>query len=160
MNEPICQFSLDKKYRYTLWREVNPDGAGTIAFIGLNPSTADEANNDPTIRRCMGFAKDWGARWLCMLNVFAFRATDPKVMKLEDDPFGQDNHHHILRVTSIADKVIAAWGIHGCWMNGDINVKQWLIGINIPLYCLGKTKEGHPKHPLYIKASTVPTTYL
>lgn len=153
-DEPICRFSPCERYRYTLFRDVNPATQGLVAFICLNPSTADATNDDPTVRRCMGFTRDWGYRWFCILNVFAYRATDPRDMKRQTDPVGIDNHHHVLRVASTADRVVAAWGTHGEWQNGDLNVRRWLNDIAVPLKCLGKTMHGHPKHPLYLRADS------
>ena len=82
-------------------------------FVGLNPSTADEVSDDPTVRRCISYAKAWGYAGLCMTNIFAFRATDPKDMKAVHDPVGMDNDMHLLRVSRHAGVVIAAWGAHG-----------------------------------------------
>ncbi len=164
-DEPICIFSNETPeplYRYTLWREVNPEASGITAFIGLNPSTATEEINDPTIRRCMRFARDFGSRYLCMLNVFGYRATDPKVMKRVEDPFGPDNWYHIRRITRLADRVVAAWGTDGYWKDGGkftqiaVNGYMGAATMNEPkiqLQCLGKTRDGSPRHPLYIKAT-------
>ncbi len=168
-DEPVCIFSPCERYRYTLFREVNPEGRGLTAFICLNPSTADATKDDPTVRRCMRFARDWGSRYFCMLNVFAFRATDPRDMKAQHDPFGKDNWHHVQRIARMADRVIAAWGVHGDWMNGDGIIRAAMVGhmgssyekgqSDIALKCLGKTKAGHPKHPLYIKATQLLIDY-
>lgn len=164
--QPICQFSGETppKYRYTLWREVNPEAKGIVAFICLNPSTADETQDDPTVRRCMRFTKDWGYRWFCMLNVFAFRATDPKDMKAVDDPKGPENLAYIQEIVRMADVIVAAWGVHGNWRDGDKLVQAAMTGYmgssyesgqpDIQMKCLGKTKHGHPKHPLYLKADS------
>ncbi len=161
-DEPICIFSSETPeplYRYTLWREVNPEASGITAFIGLNPSTATEEINDPTIRRCMRFARDFGSRYLCMLNVFGYRATDPKVMKRVEDPFGGENLYHITRVVKMADNVVAAWGTDGYWKDGGRIVQLAIQGLGPPdapicrLKCLGKTRDGSPRHPLYIKAT-------
>jgi hypothetical protein len=166
-------FSPCRKYRYTLWREwggwfddVEPGEACAgnrfkyAMFIGLNPSTADETKDDPTIRRCVGFAKAWGYGALCMTNLFAFRATDPKIMKKQENPVGEANHHHILRCAFGAGIVIAAWGTHGVFRNQDLNVKQWVNSIGVALHHLGLSKDGHPKHPLYLKSDTTPKTFL
>ena len=87
------RFSPCRRYRYTLWRDWNPLLPDNVyaMFIGLNPSTADETNDDPTIRRCINFAKSWGCDSFCMTNIFAFRATDPKVMIAEPEPVGIDH---------------------------------------------------------------------
>ncbi len=159
-DEPVAIFSKDRQYRYTLWREVNPQGYDYVMWIALNPSTADEKIDDPTVRRMQGFSRAWGARYCLVTNVFAFRATDPKVMKKQADPFGPDNLSHIVRLAKGAKAVVAAWGTHGDWMGGEFKVRDALSGSSghledvFPLKCLGKTKHGHPKHPLYVRADT------
>lgn len=156
--EPICIFSPCEKYRYTLWREVNPEGEGYVQWIALNPSTADATKDDPTVRRMQGFSKAWGARWCLVTNLFAFRATDPKVMKAYHDPVGEDNFVHILRLAKEAKMVVAAWGTHGS--HGLTDGALWSIWPkSVPLKCLGQTKKGFPKHPLYVRADTQPTNY-
>ena len=131
----------------------------TCLFVMLNPSTADETQDDPTIRRCIRFAKDWGYSAMCMTNIFAYRATDPLEMKKQADPVGFDNTQHLVRIGSKADMVIAAWGTHGVFGNQDINVRAKFHTAGIPLYCLGVTKGGHPKHPLYLRADTKPVKF-
>lgn len=149
-----AHFSLCRRYRYELWRRWS-DGPHAM-FIGLNPSTADETQDDPTIRRCIGFAKDWGFSALCMTNLFAFRATDPAVMKKEANPFGEDNQHHLLRCASGAGIIIAARGVHGTHANGDLVVRDWLSKAGLTLQCLGLSKDGHPRHPLYLPKTAKP----
>jgi hypothetical protein len=144
-----ADFSLCRTYRYTLWRVWNSK-APPACFIGLNPSTADELEDDPTIRRCMRFAKAWGYGGLVMANLFAFRATDPRMMKAAIDPVGPDNDAWLLRLADKAGIVIAAWGNHGSFMGRDRRV----AGIIENLHCLGTTKDGSPKHPLYLRAGT------
>lgn len=144
------QGGTNSPYRYVLWREVNQQAKGMVAFIGLNPSTATAEIDDPTIRRCIRFTKDWGYRHLVMLNVFAFRATDPSDMKRAFDPFGAENMAWIVETSRDADIVVAAWGTHGSFKGGD----QYILSDLRGLKCLGKTKHGHPKHPLYIRADT------
>jgi hypothetical protein len=140
-------FSRCRAYRYTLWREWI-GGEGYVMFIGLNPSTADEIQDDPTIRRCVGFAKGWGFSALCMTNLFAFRATDPKVMMQADDPIGKDNDAHLLGIYNGASLVVAAWGVGGGYLGRDREVYDTLGAMD----CLGFTKDGHPRHPLYVRA--------
>lgn len=119
-----------------------------MLFIGLNPSTADETQDDPTIRRCINFAKAWGFSGVYMANLFAFRATDPKVMMQADDPIGRDNDAWLRTLSSSASLVVGAWGVGGSYMGRDREVCQ-LIGA---MDCLGLTKGGHPRHPLYVRA--------
>ena len=139
-------FSEDKMFRYELWRWWDKSKP-FVMFIGLNPSTADETNDDPTIRRCIGFAQDWGYGGLCMTNLFALRATDPKVMLNFPKSIGPDNDEHLIMVSDKAGKIIAAWGIHGSHRNRDKEVMAFIPD----MFCLGITKNGNPKHPLYIK---------
>lgn len=166
MNERLTRFSPDRKYRYALWRylggevelfsSVDPRAkldTSYVAFICLNPSTADETIDDPTIRRCCGFVRDWGYKWFCMLNLFAFRATDPRDMINEVEPVGLENDRILLEIASKAGLVVAAWGVHGT-LNHRCNIVSGLLEAHrVRLYCLGKTKEGHPKHPLYLPAN-------
>jgi len=158
--------SNDRVYRYTLWRQVPPildfqeerfkwGTSDYIQFIGLNPSTADEVQDDPTIRRCRYFAARMGFKWLCMTNLFAFRATDPDDMKKAEHPIGPANTNWLEAIAKGAGLVIAAWGVHGRFMNRDMQIR----GVISNLYCLGKTKDGHPRHPLYLKNTAVPIPY-
>jgi len=129
-------------------------------FVGLNPSTADEVNDDPTVRRCIRFAKDWGYGGLVMMNAFAFRATDPRVMQAAPDPVGPDNDYWLLEMAKIRVRqgavIVAAWGNHGVYQNRHQNILRLFQDAGVPLHCLGITKTGYPKHPLYVKADTRP----
>lgn len=144
-------FSTCRIYRYTLWREW-VGGDGYAMFVGLNPSTADETQDDPTIRRCIAFAKAWGFAGLCMTNLFAFRATDPKDMKAAADPVGPENDAHLLDIAAEARVIVAAWGANGVHKARDIAVRARLPS----LHCLRLTKDGHPGHPLYLPKTLVP----
>lgn len=147
-------FSPNRIWRYTLLRTWGSDPANCVVFIGLNPSTADETTDDPTIRRCIGFAKAWSFDRLVMLNLFAFRATDPQVMKAAADPVGPMNNKWIIYHAKRARRVVAAWGVHGEHQERGAKLAQLLAGHGVQLECLGKTKAGHPKHPLYLAATT------
>jgi hypothetical protein len=125
-------------------------------FIGLNPSTADEAQDDPTIRRCIGFAKTWGFGGIYMLNLFAYRATNPKEIRLVEEPIGGKNDDYLKGYFAKKGLNIACWGIWGTFMNRGDEVINMLGKAN--LSCLGMTKIGQPKHPLYLKGDTVPTS--
>lgn len=144
-------FSPCRTYRYALWREWN-GGEGYAMFVGLNPSTADEIHDDPTIRRCMDFAQAWGYSALCMTNLFAFRATQPKLMKAAADPVGPENDLHLITLADDAGVTVAAWGIHGTHRGRDLEVRRLLPS----LHCLARTKHGHPRHPLYLDSSLRP----
>jgi len=142
-------FSECRTYRYALWRWWDKSKASAL-FIGLNPSTADETKDDPTIRRCIRFAKDWGYGGLCMANLFAFRATSPKDMKACKHPVGQDNDKWLKRLSKQSGVVVYAWGTHGEHLYRGTIVSLTIKGG----MCLGKTKNGHPRHPLYVRADT------
>ena len=158
-------FSDCQKYRYTLWR-VSPSGLFEMSlgnwtpyvnFVLLNPSTADETNDDPTIRRCVGFAKEWGYGAVCITNLFAFRATDPSVMKGQLTPVGPEGDEWIIKCAREADVVVAAWGTHGAYNDRDNEVLGILKGVK--LSCLGVTKDGHPRHPLYLPKGLKPKPF-
>lgn len=139
-------------FRYSLtrvWDEAKP----MIAFIGLNPSTADESEDDNTIRKCVKFARRDGFGSLCMINLFAFRATQPADMKRHGMPIGRDNDRTILETVNLCNRVVACWGNPGSWMSRDKAVCKMLEKHGVALYCLEVTKSGQPKHPLYIKDS-------
>ena len=125
-------------------------------FVGLNPSTADEVQDDNTIRRCVDYAKKWGYGALCMVNLFAYRATAPAAMKAHASPVGADNDRWLLECAKDAGVIVAAWGTHGKHLQRDQAVKLLLAG---KLSCLLRTKDGHPKHPLYVKSDVIPCSY-
>ena len=143
--------SYDRVYRYSLLRrwDISKDNA---VFIGLNPSTANETEDDPTIRRCVRFAADWGYGGLCMINLFAFRATDPADMQTAAEPVGPLNDEHIKALTGRSGIVIAAWGMGGGFQNRGSIVRRMLPGLHI----LRLTKGGYPAHPLYLPKTLKP----
>jgi|GEM_PF-421593 len=143
--------SEDKKYRYQLWRVWNSQ-LPKIAIVGLNPSTADDKLDDPTIIRCIEFAKSWGYGGFYMVNLFAFRATNPNELNDQTDPIGQDNDKHLIEIFSRVEKVICAWGNGGIFKERN---KEVLKLIEKP-YCLQKNANGEPSHPLYLKKSLIP----
>ena len=148
-----ANFSPCKKYRYSLWRTWD-QGKGHVMWIGLNPSTADETQNDPTVRRCIGFAQRWGYGGIYMMNLFAFRATDPKVMQAQTDPVGPGNDEHLAAYAMNCKIIVAAWGAFDCTVDRGAKVINHLMLFGITtLHCLGQSKNGHPKHPLYVPYS-------
>jgi hypothetical protein len=163
MNTAI--FSNCRSYRFTLWRDVEPVGfskLGYVQIIGLNPSTADEVLDDPTIRRCRGFTASWGYSRLCMTNIFPFRATDPIDMKnhVEALEARQENAQWIAKIASEAALVLCAWGVHGAYKDRGAKVLHHLRNVmKIPVHHLGLTKGGHPKHPLYLKVDLQPIQF-
>ena len=150
-----AEFSPCRKYRYSLWRFWQKD-CRYAAFVCLNPSTADETENDPTVRRCINYAHDWGYGGMIMLNIFAFRATEPKDMKLAEDPVGPDNDFHLRTASSKAGITVCGWGNHGSYLGRD---KEALLLLKDP-HCLTVTAGGHPGHPLYLKKSLKPRRYI
>ncbi len=144
--------SPDGLYRYRLRRAWGVDN--WVNFIMLNPSTADADQDDPTIRRCIGFARRWGYDGLIVTNLYAYRATKPKVLRTVADPVGPDNDTHLL-ACSLDRPVVAAWGA-----NADpARVAAVLELLPGDIYTLGLTKDGQPRHPLYVRADTDVTLY-
>lgn len=164
---------LEASYRYTLTRDLRPlvaartevpgfVGTGRVVFVMLNPSTADETVDDPTIRRVMRFGAAHGFAELIVVNLFAVRATDPALLLSFDSPIGADNAVVIEDAFAASDAIVFAWG---AWHSAN-NARRH--GIAIPRLnvegiakrsgkapmCLGKTKDGSPRHPLYVAAST------
>ncbi len=124
-------------------------------FIGLNPSTADEYEDDPTVRRCIGFAKRWGFGQLILTNLFACKSKDPRALREVEDPVGPSNDEWLIHSRERADRVIAAWGNGGRFNNRDEMVLDAFPGV----YCLSETKLGAPRHPLYLSYAIPPTLY-
>lgn len=136
------------QYRYRLWRQLTP-GKRRCLFIMLNPSTATADVDDPTIRRCMGFTRRLSCDTLDVVNLFAYRATDPNELKLHSREHlcGPLNLQHIHQAIGTAEVIIAGWGARGGLHGMD---KYVLSTITAPVYCLGKTMHGKPRHPLYL----------
>eukprot|EP00955_Chlamydomonas_euryale_P054230 355746-Chlamydomonas_euryale.AAC.2 len=152
--ERAASFSRCRRYRYALWRRWSP--GPYVMFICLNPSTADERMDDPTVRRCIGFARRWGFGALCMVNLFAFRATNPKTMKSADvDPIGPNNNRVLKRLALGAGMKIAAWGTHGTHLARDQVVRSMLDD----LHYLSLTRDGHPRHPLFTRSTLNPVSW-
>ena len=135
-------------YRYTLKRHWR-GGRGVCVFVMLNPSKATAYQDDPTVRRCTEFARKWGFEALTVLNLFAFRATDPKEMKAAEDPIGPHNDETIVEVCTCADRVIAAWGRDGAHLGRATAVVDLLRAeCGLVPEALRLTQEGFPTHPL------------
>jgi hypothetical protein len=122
----------------------------------LNPSTATEIQNDPTVERCERRARALGYGAFRVCNIFAYRATDPRDMRAQDDPIGPDNATAILQAADWADTIVCAWGTHGEHMKQGKAIETVLRGQKKPLMQLGLSKAGHPKHPLYISYKQQP----
>lgn len=158
-NHQGALFSNDREYRYKLWREWDVEKP-TVAFIMLNPSTADETTLDRTCRRCKGYAQDWGFGKLLVGNIFALQSTDPDGLYDHPDPVGPENDRHIREIADEAEFVVAAWGHHGDLGNRGHEVAWQLDALpTCDLRALGVTKAGHPKHPLYLPAAADPEPF-
>lgn len=145
--------SEDGLYRYWLTRSW---GAGPVAtFVMLNPSIADASADDPTIRRCIGFAQSWGYGGVLVGNLFAYRATNPRNLPDGDEAIGPDNNRWLIRLRSWAGLTVAAWGAHHRIIGRAAEVMDLLGGLHV----LRLTKQGNPGHPLYVPAATQPTRW-
>jgi hypothetical protein len=147
-------FSRDRRYRYVLCRRW-ASGQGLVMFVGLNPSTADETQDDPTLRRCMGYAQDWGYAGLLMTNLFAWRATRPADLLAAPAPIGPRNNAWLRQAATQAHRVVAAWGAHG---NHQGRAQQ-VQALPPPLHALRITQGGQPGHPLYLPKGLVPVAW-
>ena len=147
-------FSKNRIYRYALWRTWD-ESLPKVLFIGLNPSTADEIQDDPTNRRCKRYAQDWGYGGYIMSNIFGYRSTNPKKLTTIKDPIGPDNNYWLKKLHKEAELTIGAWGNHGKLLNRG----KEIINLIDNLYCLKITKEGHPSHPLYLHSKLKPVIF-
>ena len=154
--ERHAEFDPSGRYRYSLTRRW-AQGGGRTAFVLLNPSTADAHRDDPTIRRCISFARAWGYGELEVVNLFAFRATLPRDLRKGRNPVGADNDAFLLRAAHGANLVLLAWGTHGTLAGRDAQVLALMKGRE--LRCLGKTRDGHPRHVLYLPKHLEPEPF-
>jgi hypothetical protein len=148
-------YSDCERYRYSLTRIWDQTGPRAL-FVMLNPSTATEVQNDPTVERCERRARALGFGAFQVTNIFAWRDTDPRKMRAAPDPIGPDNDAAILSGAKWADTILAAWGTHGAHMNRGAAVETLLRQGGFALMHLGLSKQGHPKHPLYIAYAQQP----
>ena len=152
--------SPDEKYRFTLKRtyvgnHLFPNKRGTVLWVMLNPSTADALQDDPTVRRCMKFSFRWGYHQVSVCNLFAFRATNPGVLRTTEDPVGERNDMSIRSEMTMAQLIILAWGNHGKLHGRGAEVaKLAQMEFAKKTWCLGLTKLRHPRHPLYVRGDT------
>lgn len=162
--------SPDGVYRYRLTRRSDMDivRSRPCVFCMLNPSTADARMDDPTIRRCSNFALSWSCTRLIVVNLFALRATDPQEIYAHDDPVGPEGDTHLLAAAAEAlphGLFVCAWGTHGAFVPPGFArprgqaVRDLLRQAGHQLHCLGLTKDGHPKHPLYLRSDTIPQEF-
>lgn len=150
-----AEISPCRKYRYRLWREWEP-GITKCTFVMLNPSTADEVNNDPTISRCERRAKQWGYGGIYVVNLFALRSTEPAALYAEADPVGEFNDAAILASARNSGVLVCAWGTHGKLHQRGDKVLEMLRGIGVKPHALRINADGSPAHPLYLPYSLLP----
>lgn len=146
---------IDGEYRYWLSRTWDERGE-PMAWIMLNPSTADASVDDPTIRRCMGFAKAWGFGSLWVVNLFALRSTDPAALRTHPDPVGPRNDEFIREAAQHASLVVAAWGNHGAYLTRGYKVAALIPNLHV----LSMTGAGQPAHPLYLPKTREPIPWV
>lgn len=151
-------FDPSRTYRYRLTRTWNTEWP-PVTWIMLNPSTADAGIDDPTIRRCSAFARSWSAGGIIVANLFAYRATQPSVMRQAADPVGPLNDQYIREACRTGAVTVAAWGAHGALAGRAEAVTRMLRADGVQLSCLGTTRDGHPRHPLYVPGSTPLSPY-
>lgn len=159
-----ARFSTDGRYRYALWRDwCGMERPRWATFIMLNPSTADADLDDPTIRRCVTFARTVQATGLTVVNLYAYRATAPEDLWRADDPIGPDGDATLAEFLSMAARhggpVIAGWGAHAKRDRVD-RVVELAREAGASLCALGLTKDGQPRHPLYMPAAARPVVFL
>jgi len=153
-----AKFSPNCAYRYSLDISWDVDKK-SVNFLMLNPSTADEYKNDPTVERCCRRAKEWGYGSVTITNLFALRSTDPSALYSHPDPEGPSNDAVILRCAKRSDMVVCAWGNHGRFMERSRDVVGLLQSEGVQLHCLKVAKTGEPCHPLYLPYSLKPLPY-
>ena len=155
VNEEPARMSPDGRYRFLLTRRTS-FGQKAVMFLMLNPSTADAVQDDPTIRRCINFAARWECGWLYVVNLSPLRATVPADLLRagpEPEEVWLENVQTIRDTAARSDLVVAAWGAHGQAEGRAQRVLAALDG-NSEMHCLGTTRDGHPRHPLYLPAAT------
>lgn len=141
-------------YRYDLTRHWDDDKPA-VTWIMLNPSTADGDVDDPTIRRCIGFARSWGYGGIIVRNLYALRATNPSELRRHPAPIGPENDSYLTEC-QFATLVVCAWGSHSIARTRALAVRKDLRRDGAPLHHLGLTKDGQPRHPLYLKGDLTP----
>ena len=155
-----AQLSPDGLYRYRLTRAWDGGLVGArpaVTWVMLNPSTADHQADDPTIRRCVAFAKTWGYGGIEVVNLFALRATDPAELLRHADPVGLENDEHLRVVASDAGRlIVCAWGAHRA---AKARGAQVLALLGATARCLRRTKSGAPEHPLYLPGTLVAVAF-
>lgn len=146
-------FDPSERFRYRLWRYWSRP-RGVVLWVMLNPSTADERVTDPTIRRCMSFSEAWGFGGVEIANVYALRSTDPRELWRAEDPVGPGNDAEIAAAMRDAARIVVAWGAHARRERVETVLRiHKATRPDLELSCLGVTKSGAPRHPLYVAGS-------
>jgi hypothetical protein len=161
MNLGSAEISLDGLYRYTLQRRWAV-GRGSVTWLMFNPSTADAAIDDATIRKCVGFSKRWGYGHMSVVNLYALRSRDPKAVLRAGDPVGPSNDDWLKTIFSGSHQLICAWGCtqHAPNIGQRVSVALMLAAwCALPVLCLGRRKDGHPRHPLMLPYTTLRTAF-
>ena len=156
-HESPAAFSGDRRHRYVLRRTTGLDG-GSCTFIMLNPSTADEETDDPTVRRAKAFAHRWGFGAIEVVNLFALRSTDPRALT-GPHAIGYANDRYIWSSVRRADMVVCAWGNHGALFGRSSFIMAEIDRFRVKLHHLGLTASGEPRHPLYLRKKTEPIPF-
>ena len=160
-----AEFSPCRTWRYRLWR-IWDAAKPAVLFIGINPSTADETINDPTVTRCMRYAEVWGYGSVLVCNLFAFRSTRPQNLWTASDPIGPANDAAIIKAaTQVLEslqpgRIVCAWGNHGAYLDRSTDVLVMLEKHLIPVHCLAVTRGKEPAHPLYLRADLMPQEFI
>lgn len=144
-------FSPCRLYRYALFRQWGENRQNACMFIGLNPSTADEIQNDPTVTRCIRYAYSWHFDAMFMMNAYAYRSTGPDALKSVADIIGPQNDDYLRDTQMHATLAVACWGNH---IDTERQARIVKLFCYYDLQCLGHNKNGTPKHPLYIAHKT------
>lgn len=156
-------FSPDRRYRYALTRTWDPGRLPTV-WVMLNPSTASAFREDNTIRRCIRFARDWRTGGIVVLNCLGLRSTDPSALRTHPDPVGSDNDRVITDLLECGPvgpvgPVVCAWGVLGTLGGRDRQMLDLIRAAGHKPLCLGLSRDGHPRHPLYVPAAAEPVEY-
>jgi hypothetical protein len=157
--ESEAVYSDCERYRFALtriWQSASP----RALFVMLNPSTATEQQNDPSVERCERRARALGFGAFRVCNIFAWRETDPRKMRAVADPIGDGNDAAIAEGCDWAGTVICAWGTHGAHLGRGPAVEALMRATGAPLHHLGLTRDGHPRHPLYVAYTTPPIPWI
>ena len=153
--ERCAEFDKKREYRFVLKRKWGTNADNFVNFILLNPSTADENTDDPTIRRCINFAQSWRYDGIWVTNLFAYKATEPENMKKADDPVGEKNDSYIEKYAEKSKKIVVAWGDDGDFRNRRNQVIRILSQLEKDLYCFHINKSGNPQHALRVSNETL-----